>query len=374
MKEQAEGLARAWADAQRRIWMSWFDALEAATESTPAAAGIRGWRDLAEQGLRATTGEGASGREAAERLLSGHESILQLVELTTAAWKAMVPMLDGGGTWEEAIREYGDRLRQDLAGALADPAAAAQDVTHLWQLYLDEVGKLSKPWLEALRPAREHLGRAAGGDHSALIRFTDLYWDAFERSFGRLIESPSIGYTRELNERLLGAFDSWLHFRRASFQYQVVLAGAWARSFESFMRELVSLGERGEKIGSLRELLTLWTDASDTVLIEVFGSEEYARAQGEAVNAAMAYRLRERDAVEVFLKMSHLPTRDEMDGVTRSIYELRKELRALRKLVAEREEAGAEHGGAAGPPPRPARRKAPARPKPAPKVRGKDGG
>jgi class III poly(R)-hydroxyalkanoic acid synthase PhaE subunit len=219
--------------------------------------------------------------------------------------------------------------------------------------------------VESFRHAPGHLGQAITGNGSELIELTNLYWDAFERTFGRLLESPSMGYTRELHAKLLKGFDAWLDFRRASFEYQVMLADAWARAFEQLMQELVTLAEKGERIQSLRQLLGLWVDVADRVFMEEFRSEAYNRVQGQLVNTVMAYRLREQEIVETFMKISNLPTRSEMDEAHRTIYELRKEVKALRKALREADsQAPAQAKQQTKPKRRPARRKPAATPEP----------
>jgi polyhydroxyalkanoate synthase subunit PhaE len=175
----------------------------------------------------------------------------------------------------------------------------------------------------------------ASGDRSGLAELAGLCWDAYERTFGRLLESPSLGYSREDNQKLLRGFDAWLDFCRASSDYQVILADAWARAFERLMRELVSRAEKGEKIEGLQQVLRIWGGVVDGVFDEVFRSEEYGRVQGRLLNAAMTYRLRERECVEAFMKTSHLPTRSELDDAYRTIYELRKEVKALKKALGQ---------------------------------------
>ena len=39
--------------------------------------------------------------------------------------------------------------------------------------------------------------------------------------------------------------------------------------------------------------------------------------------------------MEVFLKMNDLPTRSEVDEIHRNVYELRKEIKSLKKALAE---------------------------------------
>jgi polyhydroxyalkanoate synthesis regulator phasin len=49
----------------------------------------------------------------------------------------------------------------------------------------------------------------------------------------------------------------------------------------------------------------------------------------------MIYRLYQQQLMEVVLKMYDLPTRGEVDEIHHSIYELRKEIKSLKKAVAE---------------------------------------
>lgn len=37
----------------------------------------------------------------------------------------------------------------------------------------------------------------------ALSELYNLYWDIYEKTFGSFLQSPSLGYTREFNNKLL---------------------------------------------------------------------------------------------------------------------------------------------------------------------------
>jgi len=186
-----------------------------------------------------------------------------------------------------------------------------------------------------LRRVPWQVGQAATGDGSAVIKLTNLYWDAYERTFGRLLESPSLGHTRELTQDLLKGFDAWVDSRRAILEYQSGLAEGWTQAFEQFVRKLVSLAEKGEKIQSLVQLLNLWIDVIEGVFTTRFRSEDYLQKQSRLVNTVMAYRLIEREIVEAFLKTSHLPSRSELDEAYRRIYELRREVKELKKSLRD---------------------------------------
>lgn len=354
--EQAEAMVSAWTEGQKKIWQSWCEASRAVLGTPGSSTSIPGpfpglvdqWCKLALSGLeewrRQATPVTAG---VADSVLAGTNRIMRLVELSTSALRAAVPSAEAGGDWQNLFRQYVDQLQAALVGLPQEPIRAAEDLGTLSQLFLDELGGLQRSWFEAVRPAAEPLRGPTAGDDSALIRFADRYWDAYERTIGRVVQSPSVGYTRELNTKLLKALNSWLEFRRAGFQYEIVLADGWARGWDQFLHEIVTPPQKGIQVRPFREVLRLWGETTDRVLTEVFRSEEYARTQGRLVNAAMAYRLCEREVVDVFLKTSHLPTRSEVDEASRSIYELRKGLRDVQRALREAE-ARASHQGEQG--------------------------
>ena len=335
--EQAEDLAKAWAEAQKKMWESWFDLIRAAPVSAPLPQpAVDQWRELALQGVKNWTAESEQiVKEVAERLVSSQDVVMRFLELSISAWKAMGPQIEAGEDWQTGVKKYADQLRQQLLQFPQGATQAAQDTEELRRLYLEQWQKIVQPWAESLRRVPLHIGGAATGDGSAVVKLTNLYWDAYERTFGRLLESPSLGHTRELTQDLLKGFDAWVESRRAILEYQSGLAETWTEAFEQFMRKLVSLAEKGETIQSLVQLLNLWIDVVEGVFTTRFRSDEYLEKQSRLVNKVMAYRVIERDIVEAFLKTSHLPSRSELDEAYRRIYELRREVKELKKSLRD---------------------------------------
>ena len=141
-------------------------------------------------------------------------------------------------------------------------------------------------------------------------------------------------YTGEFN-KVLQTFDVWINFSKASFDYLLVLLDIWVRAFEELMHELVSSQNKGETVENFRQFLQVWSSIFDRVFAQRFHSEDALEIQGKFMNAAITWRLHQQQLMEVFLKMNDLPTRSELDEVYRSLYELRKEVKNLKKTLAE---------------------------------------
>jgi class III poly(R)-hydroxyalkanoic acid synthase PhaE subunit len=333
--EQTETMIKALADSQKQMWKNWFHLMPGIPSPTPSVSSDGSVTNQPPQEAFTTwtAGSGDILKDVAERLRTTQEHMLRFLELSLRAWTAITTKIDSGEDRQTAVQNYTGSLRQQLLQFPQEMQKALQDTDELWRLYREQWQGLIQPWAESLRQAPWHFGQASTGKGSALMALPNLYWDAFEKTFGRLLESPSLGLTRELNQDMLKGFDAWLDYRRATFEYEATLGETWIHAFEEFMRQLVALAEKGDTIPSVKKLLFLWVEVVDRVFTDVFRSDEYIRIQGCLVNTATAYRLREREIVDAFLKTSHLASRSELDEAYRRIYELRKDVKELKKAL-----------------------------------------
>jgi class III poly(R)-hydroxyalkanoic acid synthase PhaE subunit len=190
-------------------------------------------------------------------------------------------------------------------------------------------------WAGLLRLSLEIVSKALVSYALAFSELANLYWDIYEKTFGTVLQSPSLGYTREFNNKLFKSFDAWINFYKANFEYQVVLVDVWLKAFEELTRELASFTEKGETLQNWQQFLQVWSSVFDRVFAQTFRSVDALEVQGKFLNSALTYKLHQQQLMEVFLKMYDLPTRSEVDEIHRSIYEMRKEIKSLKKALAE---------------------------------------
>jgi polyhydroxyalkanoate synthase subunit PhaE len=144
---------------------------------------------------------------------------------------------------------------------------------------------------------------------------------------------PTLGFTREFNHQLFETVEAWLNLQRASFDYQLVLLEVWLKTFEEVLRVLSSPSENVELLYHWQRLLQVWSEIFDRTFAETFQSEHSLMVRGKFMNTALTFRKQQQQLVETFLKWNNLPTRSEIDEIHRSIYELRKEMKHLKKEV-----------------------------------------
>lgn len=255
------------------------------------------------------------------------------------AWQDLFPKFESGEDWQQSLNNYTQKLRNQVEEFSMGTLKNSQDTAELWQIYVKEMQTFNQLWVNALGSSTELLSKAAVTRTSKpWIELNNLYWNlAYEKTLGSLTQIPLLGPNRSFNNKLMRAFDAWAKLYPTSINYQMVLAEIQMQSFEELMRELISLAEKGETVKDWQQFPQLWSRTADKVFEKAFCSEDNLKVRGRFLNAINNYKLCQQELMEVWMKMMNMPIRSEVDEVHKSIYELRKEVKSLKKTLAKYE-------------------------------------
>jgi class III poly(R)-hydroxyalkanoic acid synthase PhaE subunit len=329
--KQGEGMLNNWMDAQKQMWEGW--AKTAAGATNPFAETMyKQWQETVQQGLRGSTfGGGATAQKAAEQMMDAQRAMIDFWQQSASIWQQM---MEGGAEqqdWSQMFARFAEQI-----GKQWTPVTAPEDWKALWEQYQKQWQTLAEPWMRAWQqsPMAELMGKSVDGQE-----FGKLYWDVYRKTVGQWLDSPNLGLAREFNHKVDGSFKAWMALLEAQAKYQSVLAQVWGEAFQAFLQRVAEKAQAGEKVGSLREWMLLWTATGDEIFGKAFAQDRYVDAQAELVNANMAYRAEARKVMEVLLQIADMPTRGEVDEAHRRIYELRKEVKALKKQMSKMKKA-----------------------------------
>jgi hypothetical protein len=211
----------------------------------------------------------------------------------------------------------------------APPAGdAMKQAAHITDLMRSSM----EQWAEYAKGA--WAGKGAPLDAEAMKKLFDpAEWKRagshFDLGMEKLTEGPTYATLWDLDRKTLGLQKLWVERAKDVERYWEVMQGAWTRALERFMK--AAADSKGEPITSGRQLLDLWLATANKALLEMHRSEEFLEAQRRMTRSATEYRLAEREIAEAFCEIHHIPTRTEVDELQRTVTELRRELRALRK-------------------------------------------
>lgn len=321
------------------------------------------WRNLAQQSMGSLMDSEGNIKNVAERVAASQNTMMQLFSTMMEAWQTLSPMMASGGDWQKMLSGYRDLLKEQMlrmqsmmpmTGMLAQ-AMAEGDSSKLWQQYMQSMPMLQammagssqetpawlQPWLEASKQFPMMQGTDMLRNMSAAMsamnpnanrmsgmqQLTGAYWNALEP----YLQSPTIGYTRELEGKVRQSFIAWVETQQASMEYQTLMADIGSKAFEAMVHKLAERAEQRDPISSYKELVNTWVNVADDIFLSAFYSEAYNKTQGKLLNSSMAYRLRSQEVTEVLLQAQGMPTRREIDESYQSMHALQKELRMLKR-------------------------------------------
>lgn len=249
---------------------------------------------------------------------------------------------------QSLLAGMGDAMAKAAAGGQAPPSlqpdlqgfeAARQDFSKLWSSATDLSAALAK--------TLQSPGQASPQAAEMLAKIFDPrgWFSAtgeMDQTLQRLAEGPRLADLWNVERKVLAVFNAWTAMRRHSLTHNAVMLEAWMRAAGAFARTLNERAERGETLDSVRELLALWVETANEVLLETQRSEAFLATQRDLIKASADLRLAQQDLAELSGEMYGAPTRTELDDVHRAVTELRRELRALKRQGRQGRKAAPE--------------------------------
>jgi hypothetical protein len=226
-------------------------------------------------------------------------------EAATAFWSALLPKAVVPETDEMA--RMGQSMTALFTSATAMMGQLASQMPGSDANMQAVFRKIADPaaWLSGGSDLHHALDQMSHGP-----RFADL-WDV-ERRFARLSAAM-------------------LEMRRSTDAHHVVVMGAWMQAASEFSEALTA-----KPVTDSRAMTALWSEIANRVLIAAQRSEAFLASQTATLRASAELSLAQQELGEYFGRYFGFPTRTELDDVHRSLTELRRELRGLRRDLPQK--------------------------------------
>jgi class III poly(R)-hydroxyalkanoic acid synthase PhaE subunit len=260
--------------------------------------------------------------------------MLRFIELTSQVWSQVAIAIYKKLDWQAVLSQQIDQTRTEwhqLARRNIHNTGNQQD---LWQRFINEGCGLTVFWPEPLRQTMLNSYQTNGASPTS-IDMASLHWEAYPTTIGQFLYAPGVEKLQQIHDALQDGFVTWLAMQQAMEAYHSILIDTWLYAYESLLRDLGLLAESGEAVESVRDLLNRWGATADTAFKKTFQKPEFVQAQAHIVNTVMSFRKNQQKVNERVMELYGLPTRAEIDESHRRVYELRKEMKALKRELAE---------------------------------------
>lgn len=205
----------------------------------------------------------------------------------------------------------------------------ADDAQELWRSYMEFWKTLSKV-MPAQAGAQESVVETLVGPSLGVLGGTHL-----DDMIGRMTQGPDFATLWDWDKKALRIYSAGLALKQAAAAYQAITDRAWQEASKRFVAEFSKPAENDKAvIRTWRQGIELWFSVANKTLLETHRSDEFLTAQRKFLRAAMDYRLLLRQVAEEFCEIYQIPGRTEIDELARTVHELRREVRALKRQAA----------------------------------------
>jgi hypothetical protein len=190
--------------------------------------------------------------------------------------------------------------------------------------YLDGISAASTPkaaqqFSDFLREQFGRYSQAWGGAHAAPA--------AAPLPAGPLSQTAAFGATREHQQRAQRMADASQRMADAQRRLQRLWSDVLRDAATKFVSQLRPLPAGGATTDGLRKLYDAWIDCAEDAYASVAHGEAFCQAQADFANAASQWRLEQQANIEHWSKFLDLPTRSEINSLTRRLRAVEEQLR-----------------------------------------------
>jgi hypothetical protein len=127
------------------------------------------------------------------------------------------------------------------------------------------------------------------------------------------------------------------NIKNAEMQYMIYNQGV--KVMDQLAENVAKMIQEGKEVNSMLALYQEWLNISDKVYVSLFESDEYSKLMAEV--SAMQLKLRKdiENQMEKYMTGIPVATRSEMDEMYKTIYDLKKQVRQLEKMMGEGDES-----------------------------------
>ncbi len=160
-----------------------------------------------------------------------------------------------------------------------------------------------------------------------------LWNDLYESEFKKYLKMPQVGLTRFYQERLQEATDKFAVFQSAMGEFVSTVMMPIEKSLAVMQEQLAAMADEDKLSDDPKEYYRMWVKILEGHYMVLFQSEEYTEVLHKTIEAASDFSRARKEVLTDMMQFLPVPTEKDMDDLALEIYEIKKRLKALEKMV-----------------------------------------
>ena len=191
------------------------------------------------------------------------------------------------------------------------------------------------PWMEI---DDDIMKRLSEGDVHAYVDFFKDYEEKYEESLEKYFTMLGMGLNREANEDYMKTVNSWNKAMISMGELMAVITETADESFKQIGERVLEILDEGQSLTTFKDFYKVWYTVSEEAFEKLLFTEEFAKVFDDYGSKYSQYMIAQNKVYERMLSYLPIPTNTDMKSLYKTVYDLRKEVRDLKKAMAEKED------------------------------------
>ncbi len=166
----------------------------------------------------------------------------------------------------------------------------------------------------------------------------DNHFAAFwSKTMQQVFNLPQIGLTRLYQEKINQASESYCRFHGALGKFCLLLSTPLEKACKQVQEKMAQTGEEAASPEDVKVYYDNWIKILEKQYQELFNTAEYIQTLSQTLETMNAFVGAREAVITDALKALPIPSNTDMDALYKEMYHLKKRIKALEKIIAQRE-------------------------------------
>ena len=309
----------------------------ASNSSNPFGGMMNQWYEMLSNATSAAQRTMQSGtlQDAYRNMMNTTDGYARFAQLWSPMWKSIQDKTFNTNTFRQMMNpaQYKEMLDQYFGFMPEQMRTYIQQGSGLMQDAVKQMMEQGQNGMGQMKQMMSGMMPNTGDMFGSMLNNYNSFYGAMQNAMAPMARmSTPNQYTKSLNEwsDIANRMVQY-SLKNAELQYMVYEQGA--KVMEDLAQNLQTKLQNGEEVASMMDLYKEWMNLSDKTFVTLFESEEYSQLMAEV--SGMQMRLKKDTELQMEKALVNIPvaTRSELDDLYKTIYDLKKQVRQMEKML-----------------------------------------
>lgn len=187
---------------------------------------------------------------------------------------------------------------------------------------------MMQPWMQI---DEELVERVMKGDLDASLDFFNQVSEKYDATFGKVVKMMNMGINLEAADEQQKALDAYYQLMFAAGKLAAIMSKSNNDSSKTMVEKYQHMVQEGQKVSTFKEFYELWYNTNEKAMEDLFATTMFSKAFAEFTDKYFKYVAASNTVLERNLAKLPIPTNKDMNSLYLTVYNLRKDVRDLKR-------------------------------------------